>query len=340
MAYIEIDSSNYFYNLNQIAKKTGSADKIFAVLKDNAYGHGLLEIASLAKKFGIKRVVVKNLKEALAIENMFEEILILSEIPKKEIPKNISVTINDINDLKILSPKTNIHLKIDTGMHRNGIEAKYLKKALSLIKEKRLNLLAVMTHFRSADELSSELFWQKKVWNEIKAQAKNFCKSLHLQTPLFHSNNSAALFRLKTFDEDFARCGIATYGYLEIDSIFGNFNLKPVLKLWANKISSRDLKKGERVGYGGVFEAKEDMKISTYDIGYGDGFFRSDGKKNLKTADGKKILGRISMDSFVCEGDEEKILLIDNAKQTAKVFNTISYEITTKLSPFIKRIVI
>ncbi len=340
MAYIEIDSSNYFHNLNQIAKKTGGADKIFAVLKDNAYGHGLLEIALLAKKFGVKRVVVKNLKEAVTIENMFEEILILSEIPKKEIPKNISITINDINDLKILHPKTNIHLKIDTGMHRNGIEAKNLQKALSLIKEKRLNLLAVMTHFRSADELSSELFWQKKIWDEIKAQTKNFCKSLHLKTPLFHSNNSAALFRSKTFDEDFARCGIATYGYLETDLIFGDFNLKPVLKLWAEKISSRVLKKGERVGYGGVFEAKEDMKISTYDIGYGDGFFRSDGTKKLKTADGKEILGRISMDNFVCEGDDEKILLIDDAKKMAQFFNTISYEITTKLSPFIKRIVI
>ncbi len=340
MAYIEIDSSNYFHNLNQIAKKAGSKDKIFAVLKDNAYGHGLLEIASLAKKFGIKRVVVKNFKEAKEIYNLFSEILILSEPPKERVLPNISFTINDISDFSKIPSNTSVHLKIDTGMHRNGIKPENLKRAIEICKTKKLNLKGVMTHFRSADDLSSELFWQKKIWEEIKKSSKQFCRLLKIPTPSFHSHNSAALFRTKSFEEDFVRCGIATYGYLEMDRVFGEFDLKPVLRLWAEKISSRTLKKGERVGYGGVYEAKEDIKISTYDIGYGDGFFRSDGKRELKTAEGKRILGRISMDSFVCEGDLDKVLLIKDAKEIASFFKTISYEITTKLSPFIKRVIV
>ncbi len=340
MAYIEINSSNYFHNLSLIAKKAGGKEKIFAVLKDNAYGHGLLEIANLAKKFGIQRAVVKNEKEALSIKNLFKEILILSDIPKKPLDKNISITINSIKDITQIPPKSPVHLKVDTGMHRNGIEPENLKNALASIKKRELILKGIMTHFRSADELSSELFWQKRNWEDIKKASKDICKSLNISIPSFHSHNSAALFRSSLFDEDFVRCGIATYGYLEIDSIFGEFDLRAVLTLWAEKIATRDLKKGQRVGYGGVFEAKEDMKISTYDIGYGDGFFRSDGKRELKTADGHRILGRISMDNFSCEGDKERVLLIKNAKETAKFFNTISYEITTKLSPSIKRVVI
>ena len=340
MAYIKLNSKNYFYNLDLISDKAGGKEKVFVVLKDNAYGHGLKEMASLASAYGIKRAVVKNLKEATQIKNLFEEILILSEILREKPDENISVTANSIDSLFLLPKKIKIHLKIDTGMHRNGIDRKDIKNAFKIIKKRELFLKGVMTHFRSADELSSELFWQRENWREVKNEVKKICKEFSIPVPAFHSCNSAALFRLKEHEDDFVRCGIATYGYLETDPIFDPPKLKPVLSLWANKISSRVLKKGERVGYGGVFTAQKDMIISTYDIGYGDGFFRNDGKKELKTAEGKRILGRVSMDNISCEGESEEILVFEDAKRLAKHFNTISYEILTKLSSDIKRVVI
>ena len=340
MSYIKLNSSNFFHNLDQISKKAGGKDKIFAVLKDNAYGHGLKEIASLSKKYGIKRVIVKDLNEAKEVSDLFEETLILSEIPKISLKRGISVTINNFDDLFHIPKYSDIHLKIDSGMHRNGIDIEQMENAFKVIKEKSFNLKGVMTHFRSADDLSSELFWQRKNWEEIKNKSIKLCKKYDLLIPSFHSCNSAALFRLKSCEDDFVRCGIAIYGYLETDEIFSTFELKPVLSLWAEKISSRLLRKGQRAGYGGVFRADESLIVSTYDIGYGDGFFRSDGTKELLTSSGKRVLGRVSMDNIICEGESKEIELFNNAKEVAKFFNTISYEITTKLSPFIKRIIV
>ena len=142
---------------------------------------------------------------------------------------------------------------------------------------------------------------------------------------------NSGVLREKKYKDDFARCGIAIYGYHEMPKIFGEFDLKPVLKLYAQKISSRTLKKGSRIGYGGVGILQQDEIISTYDIGYSDGFFR-----NIYP----NILGRISMDSFCAISDKNEYCLISNAKKIAKQNNTISYEILVKLHPNIKRIIV
>ncbi len=97
--YIKINKENYFFNLSKIKQKVGSKDKIAVVLKDNAYGHGLIKIANLARDFGIKRAVVKSLHEAFVIQDLFDYILVLSEIPKNIVKSNISIAINSLEDL-------------------------------------------------------------------------------------------------------------------------------------------------------------------------------------------------------------------------------------------------
>ena len=147
-----------------------------------------------------------------------------------------------------------------------------------------------------------------------------------MELPHFHSANSAALFRTGIESDEFARVGIALYGYIEYDEVFDMPPLKPVLSLWARRIATKKLKSGERVGYGGQFEADRDMVVSTYDVGYADGIFRS----MRQTAAGP-ILGRVSMDSIVVEGDREEICVFDDAKKVAKELGTISYEVLVKL---------
>ena len=157
----------------------------------------------------------------------------------------------------------------------------------------------------------------------------------------FHSCNSAGLLRTAGLgSDDFARCGIALYGYTTLHPLIATADLKPVMALWAEKLSSRLLKKGERVGYGGVYEAQKDEVISTYDIGYGDGFFRFDGMQPVTMANGEQSKGKMSMDSFCFGGDAEHVCMFENANVLATHFNTISYEIVTKLSPSLKRIVV
>jgi alanine racemase len=116
--------------------------------------------------------------------------------------------------------------------------------------------------------------------------------------------------------------------------------LKPVLSLRAKKIATRKLEKGERVGYGGDFAAPGKMTVSTYDLGYGDGWCRGESSRPYITAEGLPILGRVSMDFIVLESEKEELVIMNDAQEAARHFGTISYEMTTALSEKIARIVI
>ncbi len=334
MATIKISQNNLYHNLNQLALKSGSKNKIAAVLKDNAYGHGIELMAKLLHKWGIKEAVVINNQEANKIAPLFQNTLILNDTPTLH-PK-LSYAITEIKALKHAPKGAKLELKVDTEMHRNGILMHELPKALELIKQKGLKLYGVFTHYRSADELSSEFAWQKANFEEVK----NIVRKAGFKGVRFHSHNSASLLRSREFNEDIARVGIAMYGYNELPAPFEQIELKPILSLWAKRSSTRVLKKGQRVGYGGDFRAPKDMIISTYDVGYGDGLFRGSSKNPLILRDGLPILGRVSMDFISVESIKEELCIFDNAQQVAKHFNTISYEITTALKSQIEREVI
>ncbi|WP_044415576.1 alanine racemase [Halarcobacter anaerophilus] len=340
MAKIILNKSNYFHNLKTIETHLGSKDKIAVVLKDNAYGHGLVEIASMAKEYGIKKAVVRTINEAEKIETFFEQILILADTDIHSCSHTFHIAINSLEDIEKLPENTNVHIKFDSGMHRNGISLDKLEEAIHGILRKKLNLTGAFTHFRSADELSCELFWQKSNFDEAKNLIKTLCEKLFIPVPNFHCANSSALFRFKNYDYDFARVGIAQYGYLDTDSIFDNPTLKPVMSLWADKIVTRVLKENQRVGYGGKYMAQEDMKISTYKVGYGDGFFRLNGEQKYLTPKGYEILGKVSMDNLSINCEDEEVCIFDDVRELAKIHNTITYEITTALKEHIPKEII
>jgi alanine racemase len=231
---------------------------------------------------------------------------------------------------------TKVELKIDTGMHRNGIVESELEEAFVKIKDAELLLEAVFTHHRSADELTGEWFWQKENFKRAKEKSRKLAHELGFGAIRFHSSNSASLFRHTDFDEDMARVGIAAYGCLELPDALHVNGLKPVLSLWANKISQREVKAGERVGYGGDYKVSRDCVASNYDFGYGDGFFRACAK-GYTSPSGAELLGRISMDNSTFATSEDKLLVFDNAAVVAKYAKTISYEVLTALKPDIKR---
>ena len=335
MAYITLNKNNFFNNLDIIANRTKSVDKIALVLKDNAYGHGLLEMANLAKEYGVKKAVVRTYKEAKIIESFFKYILVLGEIPK-DASEKIRYTINDINTIDKFPKGTKVELKVDTGMHRNGIDKSELKDAFVKIKEIGLILEAVFTHHRSADELTSEWYWQNDNFKLVKQEAIYLAKEYGFENIRFHSSNSASLFRHVEFDEDMVRVGIAAYGCMKLPNALSADNLKPVLSLYASKISSRDVKTGERVGYGGDYEAKINSKISNYNFGYGDGFLRSCAG-SYKTPDGVELVGKVSMDNSSFLSDEDKILVFNDAREVATDAGTIGYEVLTSLKSDIKR---
>ncbi|SKB25946.1 alanine racemase [Malaciobacter marinus] len=340
MAKIILNRENLFHNLNLISKQAKGIEKVAIVLKDNAYGHGLLEIAKLASEYGIKKAVVRTCEEALKINNFFEDILILADTENSTYSHTFHIAVNSLEQIKKLPINTKVHLKIDSGMHRNGINKNQLKEAIYGICEQNLKFTGLFTHYRCADELSTDFYWQRANFEQIKQEVKNICEKLSIPVPKFHSANSSALFRIKDFNEDFARVGIATYGYLETDTIFNNPKLKPVMSFWGQKISTREIKKGQRIGYGGSYFAKKDMIVSTYDVGYGDGFLRLNEKDKYITPKGYEILGRVSMDNLSINSQDEEVCIFDDVRQLARIHDTITYEITTTLNPTIKKEII
>ncbi len=332
MAYIQINKENFFYNLNQFALKLGSKDKIAIVLKDNAYGHGLNLMAKLSFEFGLTKAVVRNFNEAKKVKKYFTDILILGD--KAIVDSRCSFALNSLEDIKKAQKGSRVELKVDTGMHRNGISMDKLEEALRLIEKNDLNLIGVMTHNRSADELSSELFWQKKRFILIKKKIKTF----EFKNIRFHSYNSASALRLDCKNEDLIRLGIGAYGYNELPDIYNSIKLKPVLSLYAQKVSTRELKKGQRVGYGGDFKTPKNMIVSTYNLGYGDGWIRSNSFKPFITVEKLPILGRVSMDYISLESSKDEICIFNNAQEASKQLGTISYEILTQLSINLDRI--
>ena len=339
MAFIKINKQNFYHNLNQIALQIGSQrssaiEKIAIVLKDNAYGHGLELMAKLSSEFGIQHAVVRKRDEAERIKLLFKSILILGDNIVKD--DTYSFTINTLSDIIQAEKGARVELKVDTGMHRNGIAFPELEKALALIVKHELELVGVMTHYRSADELSSEFFWQQKRFEKVKEKVKQ----AGFTNVRMHSHNSASILRTKSFDEDLVRVGIGAYGYNELPTPFDKVALNPVLSLHAKKVSTRVVKTGERVGYGGDFMAPKEMTVSTYDLGYGDGWCRGDTQNAYLIADKLPILGRVSMDFITLESTQEEVCIMNNAQDAAKQLNTISYEIITALHHDIEKSVL
>lgn len=336
MSKIRLDRAAYLHNLSAIAGKIGDISRIILVLKDNAYSHGVDLIAPEAAKFGIGFVAVKSEVEAINISELFPNILVLSHIPTGKESKRFIYGINEFLALKEIAKGSKIHLAIDTLMHRNGLALDEIESAFDIIKERELRLLGAYTHFRSSDEISCDYFIQRQKFKEAKAKISVLCDKFGFEKPIFHSHNSAALERFAVdLKDEYVRVGMAQYGYSQFDD---SLNLRPVLSLWANRVSLRKITAGGRVGYGGLFVAARDMSVATYDLGYGDGLLRYDGSGELRLRDGARLLGKMSMDSFGAEDYGKEVCVFDDARVWARFFNTIEYDVLTKLSPFIPRV--
>ncbi|MDE5592057.1 MAG: alanine racemase, partial [Helicobacter sp.] len=313
MPSIQICSDSFFHNFNILSTFLNPTGEIAIVLKDNAYGHGLKEVSILAKQCGIRACFVKSMQEALEVREDFSSISILyPRLLKDDLSfgeclraENIYFCVSSLETLKLYPSLSKIELKINTGMNRNGITRDSLVEAFEEIVRRKLCLVGVFTHNGFGDDLGSEFYIQNQNFLDIKKEVLRLCVQHSLPKPRFHSLNSSGALRMKNsqnfskdseLKDDLYRIGIAFYGYLCQDEVFSSFSLKPIASLWAEKISSHALKKGMRIGYGGVCALQKDSIISSYDIGYGDGLFRLREGIELYTKEGFRILPRSSMD--------------------------------------------
>jgi len=326
-----------------------------AVLKANAYGHGILPIAKyLNGNQNIDCFAVAFIEEAIQLrkENIQKPILVLGAINNKQIKMflkyDTSFTGSSEEKLEAISLKAKklnkiakVHLKIDTGMHRLGIPFEEYKQFLTRLKTfENLSLEGLMSHMISAGSRDSE--WNNLQISRFKDLIKNWELILDKKPKFIHLENSAGFFNFNMDFTNVSRLGIAIYGY-------GHEGLKPVLRLYSVVKDIKNIKAGETVSYGGWYRAEKDSKIALIPVGYGDGFMRGH-RKGSVLINGLRfpIVGVICMDYFIVDitgavntkvGDRVTIIGEENsASGWAKVSGTIVYEVLTLLNPRIRRL--
>jgi alanine racemase len=362
----EIDLDAFKNNIQELRKTLKPECKLIAVVKANAYGHGIVKMAEYALQFGADSLAVARASEAIQLRknDIYSPILVFGYTTDDEIEAliadNITFTIFDyamakkISDhAKKLNRLSIIHIKIDTGMSRLGFVSKI--ETLNIIKKIKelpnIFLEGVYTHFADADNYDKHYTLQQL------AQFKKFLKLLeenNIDIPIKHAANSAATIDHPDAHFDAVRPGIALYGLYPSEYVNKNkVKLKPVLKLKVEVAQVETIQKGTKVGYGCRFTADEDMKIATLPIGYADGFTRmlKNGEVLVKGCRAP-VIGTICMDQCMINikdipdikaGDEVVIIgrqinEIIHAEDIAKKLSTINYEVACMISFRIPRV--
>lgn len=352
--WAEIDLDAITHNVKQI-KDLHPTKEIFAVVKANGYGHGDAEVSKVAIEAGVSCLAVSGLDEALRLRQSGIEvpILVLGMTRLKDVAlaaeNNISLTAHDevwINHLVSLplKKKIKVHLKIDSGMHRLGLmDANQIQTNFNLLKTAPMvEVEGIFTHMATADCDKEYLDYQIQNF-------KNLISNLDLSGVKYvHLENTATLLQ-KEFDFDHAiRLGIGLYGvnpdanFIPID-----FDLKPALKLLSNLVQVKQIKKGDKVGYGSTYEAKNDEWIGVVPIGYADGWIRlHQGRCVIVEGHECEIVGRVCMDQMMIRLPKQfpmgtEVTLIGDGmpvERVAKEVGTISYEILCLISDRVPRV--
>ena len=367
-ASAEINLSAITQNFKSIKSRT-NAD-VLAVVKADAYGHGLIPVSKALEEAGANWFGTALLEEAINLRKagilkpIISWLTPLGEDFKSAIDLDIDLGIPSIDLLDevikaaSLTGKTaRIHLEIDTGMSRGGVLSEWdqlIKSVLVGVNLKQLKVIGIWSHFARADE-PDELMNQEQL--SLFEEKVNQAKAASIDAQFIHIANSAALFTNKSTHKNIIRSGIALFGLSPDIKTIGDsssLGLKPAMKLKAKLNLVKEVKAGSSVGYGGTAVLKSDTKLGVVALGYADGIPRNTNNLAGVFVDKKRapIIGRVSMDQFVVDlgitstaktGDEV-IVFGDGSNgeytvdEWAKAANTINYEIITRIGPRVPRI--
>ena len=365
LAWIEINLENLEYNIKEIQKIISKKTKIMAVVKANAYGHGLVLISKKLNEIGIFNFAVSSLKEGIELrENgILGNILILGFTDYKNLEDVIKYdliqTIIDYDYAKRiekldLSQKLKVHLKINTGMNRIGENYQNIEKIKEIFAIKNIEILGLFTHLSVSDSSNLEdiNFTKRQINNFF--QVVNGLKSIGYSNFSSHIQSSYGILNYPELNLDYVRIGIIMYGVHSEKNIKTkvNTNLKPVLTLKAKISSIHELDVNESISYGRTYITTSKIKVATVSIGYADGYPRSLSSKGIVLVNGKRrpILGRICMDQLIIDVTNMSIQVGDivtligedqdiKAEDVSYLANTISNELLSRLGNRLDRII-
>ena len=351
--------------LQNLAKNS----EVMAVVKADAYGHGLVPVAKAARQGGATWLGTALLEEAISLRNSGDSGRILTWLGSPNdkwqecIDLGIDISVSSIEiasgvikAAKKIGKKAKIHIKVDTGLGRNGVMPNDLADLTSLLEEATANglveVVAVWTHFALADAPSSPTIAKQL---EVLDASFKFVESRGFKNLMKHAANSAATLTSPHTHFDLVRPGIAVYGITPGGEVgkASEFGLRPAMTLKAQAALVKDVPAGHGISYGAEYVTKQNTKIALIPLGYADGIPRIAGNKGPVLANGKKfsVAGRVCMDQFVIDiGDldfstgDEVILFGDPAQnepdveEWAKASQSIGYEIVTRLGSRVPRI--
>lgn len=372
--WIEIDAQALRHNAEQFLKLIPERTRLIAVIKSNAYGHGLVQIATqLARSIPDSRLWfgADSIVEALRLrkEGIANPILVLGyTLPSRvgeAVGQGITLTVSNFEALVALAacrPRPAFHLKIDTGMHRQGFFSDQIGELITTLKNKRLKPEGIYTHFASAKDPEDTVYTDsqslsfKKVIDTLAAAG--------FTDVIRHAAASGATLLFPKTHLDMVRVGMGLYGYWPSPeardarhvSRDTKIVVKPVLT-WKTIIAEvKDIPEGARVGYDETEAVGRKSKIAVLPIGYWHGYDRGLSSIGEVLIHGKraKILGRISMDMTVVDvtdtsgvkvGDEVVLVGMQSsegifADELAERIGTTQYELLTRINPLIRRIVV
>lgn len=363
LLHITLDSNAIKNNINEV-KKVFPLQKIGAVLKSNAYGHGLREMGIFLDKIkDVDYFFVDSLYEARALRDfgIKKQIIILGHVPFASLKtlgnfKNIILIVNTIEDaLQIAGVVGNaltVHIKIDTGMRRQGMPAHELNKCIDILQtNKKITVAGLATHLADADSQNPEpSLKQINEWENAK-----IIFNKRIPNGMFHFSATAGLKYVENSANNIVRLGIGLYGFNP--SKDARFNFKPILSFWAKVVNIKELKINEQVGYNFTHTAPNNTTIAVIPCGYYEGVSRALSSKGHFYFKGTPlpIIGRVSMNMTTVEigAVKEKIKIEDeievfsknpaqlnSVEKVAEICNTIPYEILTGIPYGIKRIIV
>jgi alanine racemase len=362
-AVARIDLGAIAANARRLAAGLEGGAKLCAVVKANAYGHGMAECAKAGLRGGASSLAVATASEAASLRAEVPDapILVMGALTREELEQavgaNAEVAIWRDASREMLAEVAaeagavpRVHVKHDSGMGRLGLRdpAGVAELVDAVAADERMELAGVWTHFATADDDEAFMREQLDTFREVAEAAK----TRHPQVVL-HAANSAATLREPSAHFDMVRCGVALYGLDPFGRDPSEHGLRPALELVSYVADVKRFESGASAGYGRTWRAAVETWVAPVPIGYGDGWRRglSNRAEALVGGERRPIVGTVSMDNVTVElGSETSVEAFDEvvligerggerilAEDLAKALGTINYEITTGLLPRVER---